>query len=412
MKITSVDARLIDANFRNLIITRIRTDEGITGYSEVVTKRFDDATMKGIDNLVENIGLVGADPRRPALHFERMYRDNQWTIGTVAVSAISALEIAMWDIKGKEVGKPVYELFGGPTFERVPVYCHVPAGGTPEEYVDNVGAAVERGYRVMKTTIPVYYGQVQKVAADGAEYGLRGAAYSGTKGRVDGSHNEHQWTDPAVIAEVIEFFARAKAVYGNRAELWVDCHARLSGATASRLVHELKGLVDVIEEPLPGEDVSGLLQLKEASYACGGPRLAGGERTATVYDRNMASMLTRQAVDVFQPDIGNCGGFGQLSELGALAAMHNVAVAPHNPNGPLSVAQGLQGIAFLRNGYILETVGNEGEEELAAQILTNPEVVVSRDGFLDLPTGPGLGVEVNEQGLEARPFQRYYQTTR
>lgn len=76
------------------------------------------------------------------------------------------------------------------------------------------------------------------------------------------------------------------------------------------------------------------------------------------------------------------------------------------------MAQGLQGIAFLRNGYILETVGNEGEEELAAQILTNPEVVRSRDGYLDLPAGPGLGVEVNEEGLEARPFQRYYQTTR
>ena len=412
MKITSVDARLIDANFRNLIITRICTDEGITGYSEVVTKRFDDATLKGIDNLVENIGLIGADPRQPALHFERMYRDNQWTIGTVAVSAISALEMAMWDIKGREVGKPVYELFGGPTFTRVPVYCHVPGGGTPQEYADNVGGALERGYRVMKTTIPVYYGQVQKVAADGAEYGLSGAAYSGTKGRVDGSHNEHQWTDPAVIDEVVEYFACAKATYGDRVELWVDCHARLSGATSARLVHGLKGLVDVIEEPLPGEDVSGLLQLKEASYACGGPRIAAGERTATVYDRNMVGMLTRQAVDVFQPDIGNCGGYGQLRELAAVAAMHNVAVAPHNPNGPLSVAQGLQGIAFLRNGYILETVGNEAEEELAAQVLRNPEAVRSRDGFLDLPAGPGLGVEIDEEGLAARPFERYYQTTR
>ena len=131
-------------------------------------------------NLVDNIGLVGADPRRPALHFERMYRDNQWTVGTVgtvgtvAVSAISALDIAMWDIKGKELGRPIYELFGGPTLERVPVYCHVPARATPQEYADNIGAAVARGYRVMKTTIPVYYGQAHKVSRDGArdDYGV------------------------------------------------------------------------------------------------------------------------------------------------------------------------------------------------------------------------------------------------
>ena len=110
LKITEIDVRLIDANFRNLIITQIHTDEGITGVSEVVTKRFDDATLNGVRNLTENIGLIGKDLRQPNLHLERMYRDNQWTIGTISVSAISAIEMAMWDIKGKEVGKPVYEL--------------------------------------------------------------------------------------------------------------------------------------------------------------------------------------------------------------------------------------------------------------------------------------------------------------
>jgi L-alanine-DL-glutamate epimerase-like enolase superfamily enzyme len=79
LKITAIDARLVDANFRNLIITQIHTDVGITGISEVVTKRFDDATLHGIRNLTENIGLIGKDPRQPNLHFERMYRDNQWT---------------------------------------------------------------------------------------------------------------------------------------------------------------------------------------------------------------------------------------------------------------------------------------------------------------------------------------------
>ena len=92
--------------------------------------------------------------------------------------------------------------------------------------------------------------------------------------------------------------------------------------------------------------------------------------------------------------------------------MHNVAMAPHNPNGPLSVAQGIQAIASVRNGHIFETVGNEAEEELAAQLLIDPEVVRSKDGFIELPTGPGIGVELNPEGLERRPFKRYYQTTR
>ena len=132
MKIIEIDSRLIDANFRNLIVTQIHTDTGVTGISEVVTKRFDDATLHGIRNLTENIGLIGKDPRQPNLHFERMYRDNQWTTGSVASSAISAIEIAMWDIKGKDLGCPIYELFGGPTFmDRIPVYCHIPGGSSP-----------------------------------------------------------------------------------------------------------------------------------------------------------------------------------------------------------------------------------------------------------------------------------------
>lgn len=412
MRITAIDARLVDANFRNLVITRIHTDAGITGVSEVVTKRFDDATLHGIRNLTDNIGLIGKDPRQPALHFERLYRDNQWTIGTVAVSSISAIEMAMWDIKGKELGRPIYELLGGPTFERVPVYCHVPGGSCPQEFADNIGAALERGYRVVKTTLPVYYGQVRRVSQDGAEYALRGAAYSGTKGKVDGSHNEHQWTPPEVVAEVVEYFARARQVHGDRVEIWVDCHARLSGATAVRLVHGLRGLADLIEEPLPPEDVRGLRDLREASYACGGPRIAAGERTATVYDRNMVSMVTEQAVDVFQPDLGNCGGYGQFRELAAVAAMNNVAVAPHNPNGPISVAQGVQAMATIRNGHLLETVGNQAEEDLAADLLVDPDVVRSRDGYLELPRGPGVGVELRDDVFERRPFERYYQTTR
>lgn len=264
----------------------------------------------------------------------------------------------------------------------------------------------------MKTTLPVYYGQVQRVSQDGTEYRLGGAAYSGTKGKIPGSHNEHQWTDPRIVGEVVSFFEAARRDHGDAVEIWVDCHARLSGATAIRLVHGLCGLADLIEEPLPPEDVRGLRTLKEASYACGGPRIAAGERTATVYDRNMVSMVTEQAVDVFQPDLGNCGGFGQFHELAGIAAMSNVAMAPHNPNGPLSVAQGLQAMCAIRNGHILETVGNEGEEELAGQLLRNPEVIRSRDGCIDRPTGPGLGVELDPEGLARRPFARYYQSTR
>ena len=412
MKITAIDARLVDANFRNLIITQIHTDQGITGISEVVTKRFDDATLHGIRNIAENIGLVGQDPRRPALHFERMYRDNQWTTGTVAVSAISAIEMAMWDIKGKELGRPIHELFGGPTCQRVPVYCHVPAGGSPEEFADHIGSALARGYRVVKTTLPVYYGQVRRVSRDGTEYRLGGAAYSGTKGRVDGSHNEHQWTDARVLPAIVAYFAHARQVHGDRVEIWVDCHARLSGASAAQLLRALTGLVELIEEPLPPEDIRGLRLLREASAACGGPRLGAGERTATVYDRHMASMVTEQAVDVFQPDLGNCGGYGQFHELASLAAMHDVAVAPHNPNGPLAVAQGLQAMCFVRNGYLLETVCNAAEDELAAQLLEDPSPLQVHDGYIEVPTAPGVGVSLRAEGLAARPFQRYYHATR
>jgi len=177
----------------------------------------------------------------------------------------------------------------------------------------------------------------------------------------------------------------------------VDCHGRLNPKAAMKLCHVLEDLnMLFVEEPIPPENVEELsLVQKETTVP-----IAAGERWATIY--GVRPFLERHAVDYLQCDLVNCGGITGLRKIAAMAESHYIGMAPHNPNGPLATIMNLHYAAAIPNFFILETIGSEAEDKLAEQLLDSP--MKFSDGFLELPTGAGFGVNIVQGALDARPY--------
>ena len=389
MKVTDIKAHVVRLNICNTVIVQVETDEGITGVAEALMKRKSQTIAQSILELKRY--LVGKDPTEIETHWERMYRDSFWVGGPMHCTSISAVDCALWDILGKSTGLPVHRLLGGPTRRQVPVYCHCPAGATPEAFAQNVKACKARGYHAVKTTLPVFYG-AKPVSAGQSP----GSAYSGTHGEVDARWKETELLDPSIFGRIREFLLAAREAGGPEFGLAVDCHGRLNPKQGIRLCRELEDLnLLFVEEPVPPEGVEELCLVQRETAI----PIAAGERWATIY--GVRPFLDKHAVDILQCDIVNCGGITGMKKIAALAEAHYVGMAPHNPNGPVATMINLQYAAMIPNFVILETVGSEADDRIAGEFLKNP--VRLENGCLPLPSGPGLGFELNAQALETRP---------
>jgi galactonate dehydratase len=386
MKITEVSTRVVNLDFRNAVLVTIATDEGITGIAETVLKRW----TRSIEQAIGQIGgaIVGRDPTEIEDLWEKMYRDSFWVGGPVHATAISAIDCALWDILGRRCGLPVYKLHGGPTRSRVPVYCHCPAGASPEEFAARVRECVRRGYRALKTTLPVFYGVSGEAAA----------AYSGTNGMIARSWRETEYLPPDVIGRIRDFLVAAREAGGPELGIAVDCHGRLGFKAALQLARALEAVRPMfLEEPIPPENADLLALLRRESPV----PVAAGERWATIY--GVREFLEKEAVDVLQCDLCNCGGFTALKKIAAMAEAHYVGMAPHNPNGPLATVMNLHFAASIPNFMMLETVGSEADAHLWRELLGAAPAL--EDGALPLPDGPGFGVALNGEAVARRPYQ-------
>ena len=395
MKVTDITTQIINLNFRNAIIVRVETDEHLTGIAETVMKRNTRTVEQSILELKRY--LVGKDPTEIENHWERMYRDSFWVGGPLHSTAISVLDCALWDILGKVSSLPVYKLLGGPTRKQIPAYCHCAAGDSPETFAANVKTCRSRGYRALKTTLPIFYGQGNR----GAEaHAVNGSGYSGTRGVIDAQWRETEYLDPSIFSRIREYFIAAREAGGKDMGIAVDCHGRLNPKAALRLCRALEDLdLLFVEEPVPPENVEELcLVQRESSIP-----IAGGERWATIY--GVRPFLEKHAVDLLQCDLVNCGGITGLKKIAALAEAHYIGMAPHNPNGPLATVMNLHYAASISNFFLLETIGSEADEALTNQLLKRPVKIV--DGSYGLPEGPGFGVELNQEALDARPYVPY-----
>ena len=361
MKITDVETVVVFGGFRNWVFVRLHTDEGLTGTGE--------ATLEGrAETMVAAVGelkryLVGQDPLRIEHHWQAMYRGPFWRGGPVLNSAISGIEMAMWDIFGKSVGLPVYQLLGGAVRDKIRVYANGPRGETPEALAESALALKEEGYSAMKL---VPFGPTKPL--DGV----------------------------ATIRKAAEIMEAVRLAVGPDVDLAVDAHGRLSPAMAIQMAHAIREFgIYFYEEPCLPENPAAMVTV---ARECGIP-VATGERLFTTW--GFRDVLEQQAAAVVQPDLAHCGGILQGRKIAAMAEVYYAGVAPHNPLSPVNMRASLHLDAAIPNFVIQEWVADDpGWRD---DILLNPVVV--KDGWCELPTEPGLGTDLNMEVCLAHPYQ-------
>ena len=392
MKITKLETRLIGLGFRNCIVVELHTDEGIVGFGETVLKR----RSKTVEQNLYELGryLVGQDPRRIEDHHEKMYRDSFWVGGPLHASAISAIDVALWDIQGKVLEAPIYELLGGPSRDKIPVYCHCAAGERPEQFAENLRACRGWGFQAAKTTLPLFYG----VGSKNLQSETHG--YSGHGGQIAASWRETEWLPTSTFDRIAEFFAAGREAVGPEFEIAVDCHGRLNPADAIQLCDALAPYkLMFIEEPVPPEDPRALREVTARSTT----RIASGERLSSIYE--VRPFLDARSLAILQVDLANCGGITAGKKIAALAESHYVSLAPHNPNGPLATAAAVHLLASIPNCFMLETIGSPDDFDLHSQIASPALRPVN--GLFSLPSGPGLGGELLPGCDEKFPYHPF-----
>lgn len=389
MRVTDVKTQIVNLDFRNAVFVKVETDEGIHGMSETTMKRKTLSIEQSILELKRY--LVGKDPTEIENHYEKMYRDSFWVGGPMHSTSISAIDCALWDILAKSCRLPVYKLLGGPTRTRVPVYCHCLAGSCPEEFAKNMKLCQKRGYLAAKTTLPLFYG-VKNPDGKGD-----GNGYSGTNGVIDRGYRETEYVDASVWTRIGEFFVAAREAVGPDMGIAVDCHGRLSLKNALRLCRALEDAnLMFVEEPVPPENADALAEVKRGTSI----PIAAGERWATIH--GVREFLEKQAIDILQCDLVNCGGITGMKKIAAMAEAHYIGMAPHNPNGPLAMAMNVHFAASIPNYLILETIGANPELKSEKALVREP--LRLEGGCALLPTGPGYGIELVEEAFSQFPF--------
>ena len=340
------------------LFLRVETSDGLVGWGEPVVEGRAKTVRSAVEELFETY-LLGEDPTRIEDHWQRMYRGGFYRGGPVLMSAIAGIDQALWDIKGKQLGIPVYELLGGPARDRVRVYQWV-GGDRPADVAEGAAEKVDAGFTALKMN---------------ATPELR---------RVD---------TPAAVDEAAERLGAVREAVGDEVDIGVDFHGRVAKSMAKRLAAALEPHDPFfLEEPVVPENNDALPQIAQHTTT----PIATGERMYSRWD--FKEVFEQGVVDVIQPDLSHAGGITEVSKIAAMAEAYDVALAPHCPLGPIALASCIQVDANAPNALIqeqsLDIHYNETSDVL--EYLADPSVFEYEDGSVPLPTGPGLGIAVDE----------------
>ena len=354
MRITRIEPIVFHGHRSNTVLAKVSTDEGLVGYGEASLE----LKARTVATCIEELApfLLGDDPTRAEHLWNKLYEGGFWKGGPVLLSAISGIEQALWDIKGKALGAPVYELLGGRCRDRIRMYGHA-GGQTSEELADSARQLVEqRGLTALK------FMPIPSAAP----------------------------LDMPAVLEATRRVAAVRRAVGDDVDVLIEFHGMLNPSMALAVAERIAEYRPLwIEESCPPEKTSAMVEIARASKV----PVATGERLFTVF--GFVDLLAQGGAAIVQPDVCHCGGINQLRKIAALAEAHYVMMAPHNPNGAFATAASIQVDACISNFLIQEytTLGDE--------VLKEP--LVMRDGYLELPTGPGLGVEIDEEKLRRLP---------
>ncbi len=346
------------------LFLRIETSDGLVGWGEPVVEGRVKTVRGAVEELMDDY-LIGENPMAVEDHWQRLYRGGFYRGGPVLMSAIAGIDQALWDIRGKSFGAPVYDLLGGPVRDRVRVYQWV-GGDRPAGVADAASEKVDAGFTALKMN---------------ATPEMR---------RID---------TPAAVDSVGERLATVREAVGPDVDIGVDFHGRVAKSMVKRLVDALEPHDPFfIEEPVLPEHNEFLPDLAAHTSI----PIATGERMYTRWD--FKEVFESGAVDVIQPDLSHAGGITEVNKIASMAEAYDVALAPHCPLGPVALASCLQVDACAPNALIqeqsLDIHYNEGGDVL--DYLADPSVFDYEDGYVSLPDEPGLGVEPDIDVLRAR----------
>ncbi|MEX1018835.1 MAG: mandelate racemase/muconate lactonizing enzyme family protein [Litorilinea sp.] len=369
MQVTDVKTYLINPGInKNWLFVKVETDEGIYGWGEAYTQLDRDRTIEiHIEQLARY--LKGRNPF-DIRHFTFMaYNDFAGKRGSLELfCAISALEQALWDIAGKATNQPVYNLLGGATRKRQRVYANGwGGGGSLQQLQDDATAVIAKGFSALKFD----------------PFPNPWRAYIGKP------------EEDSAVARV----AAVREAVGPDVEILVEVHRRLAPAQAIRVATRIAEYRPYwYEEPVSARDLDALAEVKRSISL---PVVTGEE----LYTKNeFRDVMTKRAVDLLNPDVCNCGGILELREIAAMAECHHIAVSPHNYNSTtIGLAATIHATAGMINCPITEYFVNF--EEIGRKIAHAP--LVAKDGYVDLPTAPGLGVDLDEEKLAAYPYREF-----
>ncbi len=352
MKITELETLFVRPRW---LFLKMHTDEGIVGWGEPVVEGWSQTVAAAVKEMGRY--LIGKDPRRIEDHWQTIYRGGFYRGGPVLTSALSGIEQAMWDIKAKALGVPVYELLGGPVRDRIRVYGHV-GWSDRESYLEPKTPAAAAGFTVVKTAL---FQAVRFVEP------------------------------PAFVEEVARRMADLRETFGEEVDIGVDFHGRVGSTMAIELAAAIAPHKPMfIEEPVPPGNADALARVARSTNI----PVATGERLFTRWA--FREVLEKEAAAILQPDLSHAGGIWEVRKIAAMAEPYFVAIAPHCPLGPISLAAALQVDACTPNFVAQEHV-NLGEGYLG-------QPFVIRDGCIPLPEGPGLGIEVDEEAVREKTY--------
>jgi galactonate dehydratase len=372
VKITSVTTRVVNAELRNWVFVRVETDQsGLYGWGEATLEWKTRAVAGAVEDLAPL--LLGRDPRDIEQLVRVMKKQSFWRLGVIGMSAVSGIELALWDILGKSLGVPVWRLLGGKVRDRVKVYTHLGLGDMRAVYetldaeplVQRAREVADKGYYAFKAVFIPY------------------TNYTASLPEID------------KVARMMEALREA---VGPSIDIMIDFHGRTASVAAALAYIEAlaPGHPLFIEEPLPPGDTPGLSAVAAKSRV----PIATGERLVDRFEFD--DIFRSRAVDIVQPDICHVGGLMEAKKIAAMAEAASVGVAPHNPLGPIA------GVAALH--FAVSTPNHVIQEEMVGAVPWYFDVVQGPirmvDGHWQIPELPGLGIEVNEAECVRYPFQQ------
>lgn len=339
------------------LFLKVITDEGIVGWGEPIVEGRAETVKVAVEEMSEY--LIGENPLNIEDLWQKMYRGGFYRGGPVLMSAISGIDQALWDIKGKFYDVPVYELLGGKTRDKIEVYSWI-GGDRPQNVATYAKKRKEIGFKAIK---------------------------------MNATNEIHYIDNYSKLYAVIERVAAVREVVGNDFKIAIDFHGRLHKAMAHVLAKKLEPYdLMFIEEPVLSENYEAIKDLR--NYAI---PIALGERLFSRWDYK--HIMSEGLIDIVQPDLSHAGGISETKKIATMAEAFDIAVAPHAPLGPINLAAALQLDACTPNVFIQEQSLNMhyNKEIDLLNYVKNKEIFAYKDGYAKIPEGSGLGIEIDEE---------------